>query len=155
MSDADRFMTEAIALARENVRRGGRPFGAVLVMDGEVVAHGVNGLVETHDPTSHAELLAVRAAAIKRHSPILKGATMYASGHPCPMCLAAMRLAGITDIVYAYSNEDGTPYGLTSTPLYAELKKPFADQQMSFAYRPVRPEGEEDIYELWRKMEEG
>lgn len=155
MSDADRFMTEAIALARENVRRGGRPFGAVLVMDGEVVAHGVNGLVETHDPTSHAELLAVRAAAIKRHSPILKGATMYASGHPCPMCLAAMRLAGITDIVYAYSNEDGTPYGLTSAPLYAELKKPFADQQMSFAYRPVRPEGEEDIYELWRKMEEG
>ncbi|URK86459.1 nucleoside deaminase [Rhizobium sp. RCAM05350] len=155
MSDADRFMTEAIALARENVRRGGRPFGAVLVMDGEVIAHGVNGLVETHDPTSHAELLAVRAAAIKRHSPILKGATMYASGHPCPMCLAAMRLAGITDIVYAYSNEDGTPYGLTSAPLYAELKKPFADQQMSFAYRPVRPEGEEDIYELWRKMEEG
>ncbi|WP_455273262.1 nucleoside deaminase [Rhizobium herbae] len=155
MSDADRFMTEAIALARENVRRGGRPFGAVLVMDGEVVAHGVNGLVETHDPTSHAELLAVRAAAIKRHSPILKGATMYASGHPCPMCLAAMRLAGITDIVYAYSNEDGTPYGLTSAPLYAELKKPFPDQQMSFAYRPVRPEGEEDIYELWRKMEEG
>jgi guanine deaminase len=155
MSDAVRFMTEAIALARENVRRGGRPFGAVLVMDGEVVAHGVNGLVETHDPTSHAELLAIRAAAIKRHSPILKGATMYASGHPCPMCLAAMRLAGITDIVYAYSNEDGAPFGLTSAPLYADLQKPFAEQQMSFAYRPVRPEGEEDIYELWRKMQEG
>jgi guanine deaminase len=155
MSDADRFMTQAIALARENVRRGGRPFGAVLVMDGEVVAHGVNGLVETHDPTSHAELLAIRAAAIKRHSPNLKGATMYASGHPCPMCLAAMRLAGITDIYYAYSNEDGAPFGLTSAPLYEDLKKPFAEQQMSFAYRPVRPEGEEDIYELWRKMQEG
>ncbi len=155
MSDADRFMTEAIALARENVRRGGRPFGAVLVMDGEAVAHGVNGLVETHDPTSHAELLAVRTAAIKRQSPILKGATMYASGHPCPMCLAAMRLAGITDIFYAYSNEDGAPYGLTSAPLYADLKKPFDEQDMSFSYRPVRPEGEEDIYELWRKMQEG
>ncbi|MCV9962316.1 nucleoside deaminase [Pararhizobium sp. BT-229] len=155
MSDADRFMTEAIALARENVRRGGRPFGAVLVMDGEVVAHGVNGVVETHDPTSHAELIAVRTAAIKRHSPILKGATMYASGHPCPMCLAAMRLAGITDIFYAYSNEDGAPYGLTSAPLYADLKKPLDEQEMSFAYRPVRPEGEEDIYELWRKMQEG
>lgn len=155
MSDADHFMTEAIALARENVRRGGRPFGAVLVMDGEVVSHGVNGVVETHDPTSHAELIAVRTAAIKRHSPILKGATMYASGHPCPMCLAAMRLAGITDIFYAYSNEDGAPYGLTSAPLYADLKKPLAEQQMTFAYRPVRPEGEEDIYELWRKMQEG
>lgn len=155
MSDADRFMTEAIALARENVRRGGRPFGAVLVMDGEVVAHGVNGVVETHDPTSHAELIAVRAAAIKRHSPILRGATMYASGHPCPMCLAAMRLAGITDIYYAYSNEDGAPFGLTSAPLYADLQKPLAEQQMNFAYRPVRPKGEEDIYDLWRKMQEG
>ncbi len=155
MSDADRFMTEAIALARENVGRGGRPFGAVLVMDGEAVAHGVNGVVETHDPTSHAELLAVRTAAIKRQSPILKGATMYASGHPCPMCLAAMRLAGITDIYYAYSNEDGAPYGLTSAPLYADLKKPFAEQEMSFAYHPVRPASEEDIYELWRKMQEG
>ncbi|MBP1857934.1 nucleoside deaminase [Rhizobium herbae] len=155
MSDADRFMTEAIALARENVRRGGRPFGAVLVMDGEVVAHGVNGLVETHDPTSHAELLAVRAAAIKRHSPILKGATMYASGHPCPMCLAAMRIAGITDIFYAYSNEDGAPYGLTSAGLYDDLRKPLAEQQMSFAYHPVRPEGEADLYDLWREMQEG
>jgi tRNA(Arg) A34 adenosine deaminase TadA len=155
MSDADRFMTEAIALARENVRRGGRPFGAVLVMDGEVVAHGVNGVVETHDPTSHAEILAVRAAAIKRHSPILKGATMYASGHPCPMCLAAMRLAGITDIFYAYSNEDGAPYGLTSAVLYDDLRKPLAEQQMSFAYHPVRPEGEADLYDLWREMQEG
>ncbi|OBZ96935.1 dCMP deaminase [Pararhizobium polonicum] len=155
MSDADRFMTEAIALARENVRRGGRPFGAVLVMDGEVVAHGVNGVVETHDPTSHAEILAVRAAAIKRHSPILKGATMYASGHPCPMCLAAMRLAGITDIFYAYSNEDGAPYGLTSAVLYDDLRKPLAKQQMSFAYHPVRPQGEADLYDLWREMQEG
>ncbi|WP_426240569.1 nucleoside deaminase [Pararhizobium sp. DWP1-1-3] len=95
MSDADRFMTQAVALARDNVRKGGRPFGAVLVIDGEVVATGVNGVMETHDPTAHAELVAVREAAIKRGSATLKGAAVYASGHPCPMCLAAMRLAGI------------------------------------------------------------
>lgn len=155
MSDADRFMTQAIALARDNVRKGGRPFGAVLVMDGEVVATGVNGVMETHDPTAHAELVAVRAAAIKRGTATLKGAAVYASGHPCPMCLAAMRLAGITDISYAYSNEDGAPYGLTSAALYAELRKPLAEQQMTFAYHPVRPEGEADIYELWREMQQG
>lgn len=153
MSDDDRFMTQAIALARENVRHGGRPFGAVLVMDGEVIATGVNGVMETHDPTSHAELVAVRIASHKRQSPILKGAKMYASGHPCPMCLAAMRIAGITDIAYAYSNEDGTPYGLTSAPLYADLRKPLAEQQMTFTYQPVRPAGEEDIYELWKHMQ--
>jgi len=155
MSDADRFMTQAIAFARDNVRKGGRPFGAVLVIDGEVVATGVNGVMETHDPTAHAELVAVRAAAIKRGTATLKGASVYASGHPCPMCLAAMRLAGITDISYAYSNEDGAPYGLTSAPLYAELRKPFADQQMTFSYRPVRPEGEVDIYDFWREMQQG
>ena len=155
MSYDDRFMSEAIALARENVRRGGRPFGAVLVMDGEVIGTGVNGVMETHDPTSHAELIAVRVASHKRQSPVLKGATMYASGHPCPMCLAAMRLAGITDIAYAYSNEDGEPYHLTSAPLYADLRKPFAEQEMTFAYTPVRPEGETDLYDLWREMQQG
>ena len=155
MPDADHFLTQAITLARDNVRKGERPFGAVLVIDGEVVATGVNGVIETHDPTAHAELVAVRAVAIKRGTATLKGASVYASGHPCPMCLAAMRLAGITDIAYAYSNEDGAPYGLTSAPLYTELSKPFADQQMTFAYRPVRPEGETDIYDFWRDMQQG
>jgi guanine deaminase len=153
MPDTDLFMTQAIALARDNVRKGGRPFGAVLVIDGEVVATGVNGVVETNDPTAHAELVAVREAAMKRGSPDLKGASVYASGHPCPMCLAAMRLAGITDISYAYSNEDGAPYGLTSATLYADLRKPLAEQQMTFAYNPVRPKGDEDIYELWAIMQ--
>lgn len=155
MSDADRFMTEAIALARENVRRGGRPFGAVLVIDGEIAATGVNGVMSSNDPTAHAELVALRQAAMKRGTPVLKGASVYASGHPCPMCLAAMRLAGITDISYAYSNEDGAPYGLTSAALYEDLRKPFADQQMTFSYRPVRPEGETHIYDLWREMQQG
>ncbi|WP_275787821.1 nucleoside deaminase [Pararhizobium gei] len=155
MLDADRYLKQAIALARENVERGGRPFGAVLVMDGDIIATGVNGVVETHDPTSHAELVAVRDAALRRRSPILKGAAMYASGHPCPMCLAAMRLAGITDISYAYSNEDGASYGLTSAALYADLRKPFAEQEMSFTYRPVRPEGEEDLYVQWGRMQTG
>lgn len=148
MSDADRFMTQAIAFARDNVRKGGRPFGAVLVIDGEVVATGVNGVMETHDPTAHAELVAVRAAAIKRGTATLKGASVYASGHPCPMCLAAMRLAGITDISYAYSNEDGAPYGLTSAPLYAELRKPFADQQMTFSLGSMNSERSADLFDV-------
>ena len=63
MPDADHFLTQAITLARDNVRKGGRPFGAVLVIDGEVVATGVNGVIETQDPTAHAELVAVRAGS--------------------------------------------------------------------------------------------
>lgn len=155
MATCDDFLRQAIALARDNVGQGGRPFGAILVIDGTVAATGVNEIHRNGDPTAHAEMMALRAAATGRGSPDLSGAVMYASGHPCPMCLAAMRLSGIRDIVYAYSNDDGAPYGLTTAPLYAELRKPLGDQAMSFTYDPVRLEGETDVYDLWREMQQG
>jgi guanine deaminase len=52
---------------------------------------------------------------------------------------------------YAYSNEDGGPFGLTTAGIYAELRKPLADQSIEIAYLPVRPEGE-DLYEAWRRL---
>ena len=63
MSSTERFLCEAIALARDNIRKGGRPFGAVVVRDGEVIARGVNEMHRTNDPTAHAEILAIRQAA--------------------------------------------------------------------------------------------
>ena len=103
MSD-EIFMREAIALARANVEAGGRPFGAVLVRDGRVLARGVNQIHETHDPSAHAELQAIRQASQALGSPRLDGCVIYASGHPCPMCLAAMHLCGIQAAWFAYSN---------------------------------------------------
>ena len=94
MTDDKRFLCQAIELARANIGKGGRPFGAVVVKDGEVVAAGVNEIHSTNDPTAHAELTAIRAASRKLGSPDLSGCVVYASGHPCPMCMAAMRLAG-------------------------------------------------------------
>ena len=76
---------------------------------------------------------------------------MYASGQPCPMCLAAMYLAGIRQVHYAYSNEDGEPYGLSTLGLYAELAKPLHEQSMRLEYRPLRPAGG-DPYEAWRQI---
>ena len=150
MSSTERFMCEAIELARDNIRKGGRPFGAVVVKDGEVVARGVNEMHATNDPTAHAELLALRAAGQALGALRLDGCAVYASGHPCPMCLAAMRLAGIREVAYAYSNADGEPYGLSTAAIYAELAKPFAEQTMKISHVPVRPEGEEELYEMWR-----
>jgi guanine deaminase len=150
MSSAERFLCEAIALARDNIRKGGRPFGAVVVKDGEVVARGVNEMQATNDPTAHAELLAIRAAGQALQAPRLDGCAVYASGHPCPMCLAAMRMAGIREVAYAYSNQDGEPYGLSTAAIYAELAKPFAEQTMKISHVPVRLEQKEDLYEMWR-----
>ncbi|NVB79144.1 MAG: nucleoside deaminase [Kofleriaceae bacterium] len=149
MTNEERFLREAIELARANVARGGRPFGAVVVKDGAVLATGVNEILSSNDPTAHAELNAVRAASQKLGSPDLRGCAVYASGHPCPMCMAAMRLAGIAEVTYAYSNEDGEAFGLSTAALYAELARPFSEQSMRIRHVPVRLESGPDLYAEW------
>ncbi|EKS29453.1 nucleoside deaminase [Afipia felis] len=154
MSDAKRFLCEAIELARENVRKGGRPFGAVLVKEGKVIATGVNEILETGDPTTHAELQAIRVASKVLGSPRLDGCAIYASGHPCPMCLSAMHLTGIREVAFAYSNDEGERYGLSTAKIYAEMAKPLAEQSLKAAHMPVRIEGE-DPYEMWQALPKG
>jgi len=154
MSDVNRFLCEAIELAHANIARGGRPFGAVVVKNGEVIASGVNEIHGTNDPTAHAELTAIRAASRKLGSPNLEGCAVYASGHPCPMCMAAMRMAGVGEVAYAYSNEDGAPYGLSTAAVYTDLAKPFAKQTMTIRYQPVRLERHPDIYADWKRNQD-
>ena len=149
MDEADRFLEQAIGLARDNVAKGGRPFGAVLVRDGVAIATGVNEMMGTGDPTAHAELLAVRAAAKALGSVRLDGCVVYASGHPCPMCLAAMYMAGVREVVYAYSNADGEPYGLSTAAIYADLFRPVADLPLKLVHRPLRPQAADDLYQAW------
>lgn len=150
MSSVKKFLCEAIELARENVRSGGRPFGAVVVKDGSVVATGVNEVHTTRDPTTHAELQAIRAASRALGEVRLDGCAIYASGQPCPMCLAAMHLTGIREVAYAYSSEEGQKYGLSRADIYAEMAKPLAQQSIKIAHTPVRPEGKDDLYEMWK-----
>ncbi|HJU23163.1 MAG TPA: nucleoside deaminase [Casimicrobiaceae bacterium] len=143
----------AIRLARENVlERGGRPFGAVLVKDGEVLATGVNEMLATHDPSAHAEMQAIRAAAAKLKTTRLDDCVMFASGHPCPMCLSAMHMTGIAEVYYAYSNEDGEKYGLSTARIYAEMAKPLSLQSIRIEHVPVR-DGLEHPFDCWQRMQ--
>lgn len=155
MSQTQRFLCEAIELAQANMEQGGRPFGAVVVRDGEILATGVNETIATHDPTAHAEMTALRAASRKLASPSLAGCAVYASGHPCPMCMAAMRLSGVGEVYYAYSNDDGAPFGLSTAAIYADLAKPFVEQSMKIAYAPVRLETGPDLYAEWKRRQAG
>lgn len=149
--DAERgFLRTAIALARGNVARGGRPFGALVVKDGAVIATGVNEILATGDPTAHAEMGAIRAASRALGSPDLSGCAVYASGHPCPMCMAAMRMAGIAAVSFAYSNEDAAPFGLSTAAIYAELALPFAEQRMRIRHVPVDDVAPPALYAEWR-----
>jgi len=151
MDTTERFLCQAIELARENLERGGRPFGAVVAKKGEVVATGVNEIVASNDPTAHAEMTAIRKASRALGSPSLEGCAVYASGHPCPICMAAMRLAGVGEVYYAYSNDDGAPYGLSTAAVYADLAKPFSEQSMKIRHVPVRPETGPDLYVEWKE----
>lgn len=147
--DAERFLGQAVELARGNIEAGGRPFGAVVVRNGEVIATAVNEMHLSNDVTDHAELLAIRAAA-RAHGPqSLKGSTVYASGHPCPMCMAAMRLAGVGRVSYAYSNEDGAPFNLSTADIYADLQRPFAEQTMEIAHVPLTHSSGAHLYQQW------
>lgn len=153
MPETEQFLRQAIDLARDNARNGGRPFGAVAVMDGAVIATGVNETAATADPTAHAELMAIRAASLTLQRPRLDGCTVYASGHPCPMCFAAMALAGVEAVYYAHSNEDGEPFGLSSASLYADLAKPAAERSLKMHHVRVRADDGDDPYEMWRLAE--
>lgn len=151
MHDHEHFLRRAVQLARENIDAGGRPFGAVVVKGGDVIATGVNQILATRDPTSHAELNAIRNASQAIGAPDLSGCVVYASGHPCPMCLAAMRMAGINEVYFAYSNEDAAPFGLSTEAVYAELAKPLAEQSMTFRHVPIHAESGEALYAQWKR----
>ena len=147
------FLRQAIDLALANVSdHGGRPFGALVVKDGEVIATGVNEIGATGDPTAHAELTAIRKAAQMLGAPRLDGCVVYASGQPCPMCLSAMYLTGVDAVRFAYSNEDGEPFGLSTATIYAEMAKPLEDQALNVRHQPVDP-NQESPYVAWRRLQ--
>ena len=150
--NAGKYLIDAIRLAMGNVReRRTWPFGAVIARDGKVIATAVNEVEALCDPSAHAEMQAVRAAAKAQGSTDLSGSTVYASGYPCPMCLTAMYLAGVKEVYYAYSNEDGAPYDLSAERGYVEIARPIEQREMPLRSLPVRDTGE-DLYEAWQRV---
>lgn len=118
------LLRRAVDLAHANRAQGGRPFGAVIAQGGQLLAVGVNEIQQTCDPSTHAEMQALRAATRARHDASLAGCDVYASGHPCPMCLAALVMAGAERVFFAFDNQDAAPYGLSSAGSYQRLRLP-------------------------------
>ena len=108
MSTTEHYLKMALDLARQNAERGGRPFASVIVKDGKVVATAINAVAATGDPIAHAETEAIRAAAKALKSDQLDGCILYASGHPCPMCLAAMYVASDIQAIGRISDDNVT-----------------------------------------------
>ena len=101
-ADDERFMRRALELARHAADEHEEvPVGAVLVHDGEIVGEGWNRTIGLHDPSAHAEMLALRAAGQRLHNYRLPGTTLYVTLEPCVMCAGAIVHARVMRVVYA------------------------------------------------------
>jgi guanine deaminase len=135
------FLRRAIALSLENATsaRGG-PFGAVVVKDGRIIGEGANRVTDSRDPTAHAEVVAIRAACQALGTHDLKGAVIYTSCEPCPMCLAAVLWARIDRMVYACSRADAAEAGFDDAWFYEQVALPI-DVRSLPAERKLAAEG--------------
>ncbi|WP_150958743.1 nucleoside deaminase [Microbacterium testaceum] len=104
MNDAE-LSALTVSRARENVQAGGKPFACLIVKDGEIVVEAVNHVAQEGDPTAHAEIRAIRAAAEKGIGD-LSGYDMFVTAYPCPMCLGAVYYAQPDRLVYAVTREE-------------------------------------------------
>jgi tRNA(adenine34) deaminase len=118
-SDED-FMRAALAEADKAGARGDIPIGAVIVRDGVAIAAAANEREARNDPTAHAEVLALQAAALATGSWRLDGCTLYVTLEPCPMCAGALVLARIDRLVWGAQNTDAgaalTLYNIPQDP---------------------------------------
>jgi tRNA(Arg) A34 adenosine deaminase TadA len=103
----ERWMKEAIDVARVSRERGDYAFGAVLVRDGKILTASGNKVITYRDPTGHAELNCLRKAAMREgHRHLRPGAVLYATHAPCPMCLSACVWVKVSGVVYGCSQAD-------------------------------------------------
>lgn len=100
-------MRRALDLARQAARSGEVPVGAVITRGDTIIAEAANAMRGTNDPTAHAEMVAIRAAAAAIASPRLDGCTLWVTLEPCPMCAAASGLSRLQRLVFAADDPKG------------------------------------------------
>lgn len=120
MEHAD-FIRRAIALSATSMDEGGGPFGAVIVINDQIIAEGTNRVVPDKDPTAHAEIVAIRRACSVVSNNNLNGAAIYTSCEPCPMCLGAIFWSGITKIYFSNTRDDAAAIGFDDARVYDEI----------------------------------
>lgn len=146
------FMQRAIDLAAESVKKGGGPFGAVVVKDGKVIAESANSVTPDNDPSAHAEVNAIRLACKKLGTFMLDGCEIYASCEPCPMCLGAIYWAHIKTIYYAGTRSDAAKAGFDDDFIYREIN--IDPEKRSVPAFNIMPDEGAAVFKLWLDKED-
>jgi guanine deaminase len=134
--DDQEFLRQAIEISRDALEDQGKtPFGAIVVIENEIIGEGTSSVVELLDVSAHAEIMALRSAAAKLQRHLIKEATLYSSSEPCPMCLTACYWAHISRVVFGATSHDVATYGFEDLQLYQELSRP--PQQRSLREVPA------------------
>lgn len=153
MDDSQRtaqYLAQAVALATENVRNSGGPFGAIVVMADGRVFEGVNRVTANLDPTAHAEVTAIRAACQGTGDFDLSGATLFSSCEPCPMCLASSLWARIGTVYFAADRLDATAAGFDDALFYQYFENPERSSLMPVSQLAPDTGTVQDPFDAWR-----
>jgi tRNA(Arg) A34 adenosine deaminase TadA len=140
-------MNRAVDLSIQNVlSQNGGPFGAVIVQNNKIISEGVNSVVHDNDPTSHAEIVAIRKACKLLNTYSLSDCDIYSSTEPCPMCYAAIRWARIENIYYANTRYDADKIGFSDKMIYQEIER----NKLKCIHKPHKKAIE--AFQLYTKM---
>ena len=148
----NKFMSKAIELSITSVDSGTGPFGAVIVKDNEIISEGFNTVTLSNDPTSHAEIVAIRIACKELSNFSLEGCDLYTTCEPCLMCLSAIYWARISKIYYANTRSDAQKINFSDAMIYEELNKTIKDRKIPM-YQMMRDEALK-AFNLWDKKED-
>jgi tRNA(Arg) A34 adenosine deaminase TadA len=156
MADAadHQFMRLAVEQAKQSVRDGQSPFGAVIVRRGEVVCAVHNVVWATTDITAHAEVHALRVACETLGTIDLAGCTIYSSTEPCPMCFSAIHWANCDRIVFGTSIEDADRAGFRELSISNEQMRTLGGSDVTVEGGVLRDEAQE-AFDLFAEVSEG
>ncbi len=142
------YMKKAIEKAMLGIKKGQSPFGACIVKNGKVAALEHNRVWEKGDPTAHAEVVAIKAAAKKLKTIDLSGCTIYSTCEPCPMCFSACHWARISKIVYGTRIEDAKKIGFHEFPIHDSTLKDIGRSHIDIRGDFLRDESME-LFDIW------
>lgn len=145
-------MDDVVKLSIENVENNGGPFSAAIVKDGKIIATGANRVTATHDPTAHAEVMAIRNACEKLNTYDLSDCAIYSSCEPCPMCLGAIYWARIPVLYYGNTKTDAKNINFDDSFIYDELAK--SPEHRTLKMVRVKDSGAIKAFELWEEKDD-